>query len=224
VSVTTNILQRTFHIRSDSGTGTCFTLDLDGRRYLVSARHVVGGIADNGVVEINHDGRWLPLDVQLVGHAEGNADISVLAPQVLFGAAHPIVASTAHLTLAEDVYFLGFPFGMSFDMGDLNAHFPLPLVKKGIVSALHHEEGLILLDAHNNPGFSGGPVVRRYTAMEQIVIGVVTAYRNQRETVLNREGRPGPYTYDVNTGIVYVSDARHIQNLISRNPIGINVD
>lgn len=158
------------------------------------------------------------------GHGDGGADVSVLAPQVLFGAPHPLSITTAHLMLAEDIYFLGFPFGMSFDVGDLNAGFPMPLVKKGIVSGLHFEDGLILLDGHNNPGFSGGPVVRRGTSTEQTVVGLVSAYRYDRNRVLDTDDKPGPYTYDVNTGIVYVQDVRQVLRLISDNPIGIEVD
>lgn len=132
MSVTTNILQRTFHIRRHEASGTCFTLDVDGRQYLATARHVVAGIQGDGVIEIAHgNGKWLPLGVKLVGHGDGDADVSVLAPRVLFGAPHPLSITTAHLMLAEDLYFLGFPFGMSFDVGELNAGFPMPLVKKG---------------------------------------------------------------------------------------------
>ncbi len=224
MSVTTNILQRTFHIRCRCAFGTCFTLDVDDKRYLATAKHVVNDIQEDDLIEVAHgDGEWLPVGVKLVGHGEGEADVSVLAPQVLFGAAYPLSITTAHLMLAEDIYFLGFPFGMSFDVGDLNAGFPMPLVKKGIVSALPLEDGLILLDGHNNPGFSGGPVVRRGTSTEQTVVGLVSAYRYDRNKVLDTAGEEGPYTYDVNTGIVYVQDARHFLRLVSNNPIGIEV-
>lgn len=74
MSVTTNILQRTFHIRCREASGTCFTLDVDGRRYLATARHVVAGIQGDGVIEIAHgNGKWLPLGVKLVGHGDGGA-------------------------------------------------------------------------------------------------------------------------------------------------------
>ncbi len=36
-----NILNRTFHMSYGGSTGTCFTVDVDGRQYLVTARHVV---------------------------------------------------------------------------------------------------------------------------------------------------------------------------------------
>ena len=60
----------------------------------------------------------------------------------------------------QDVYFLGFPYGLHGDMSALSNDLPFPFVKKGIIS-LFHNDGVnrIYLDGHNNPGFSGGPVV-----------------------------------------------------------------
>lgn len=225
MSVTTNILQRTFHLRCGSTSGTCFTLDFAGRRYLVTAKHIAHSIGGQGEVAIFHDARWKSVPVHLVGHGNGKVDVSVVAPQVLFGATHPLSTTTLGLQLAEDVYFLGYPFGMGFDMGKQNARFPLPLVKKGVVSALDMGNGLILLDGHNNPGFSGGPVVRGGVreGNKQVVIGVVSGYRSSRQTVLDNVGKKGPYTYDMNTGIVSVYDIRHVESLIDGNPIGIKV-
>ena len=43
------------------------------------------------------------------------------------------------------------------------AFIPLAFMKKGIFSATTNENGAVVffLDGHNNPGFSGGPVVYR---------------------------------------------------------------
>ena len=223
MSVTANILQRTFHLRCGGRSGACFTVDVDNRRYLVTANHIAHSICGQGVVAVLHNARWKSVPVHLVGHGNGKVDVSVLAPQVLFGATHPLSINSIGLTLAEDVYFLGYPFNMGFYMGAQNAKFPLPLVKKGVVSALDMGNGLILLDGHNNPGFSGGPVVRSgiREGNKQVVIGVVSGYRRNRQSVLDNVGKKGPYTYDMNTGIVSVYDTRHVEKLIFDNPIGI---
>ncbi len=222
MNVTSNILQRTFSIRCDTSCGTCFTVDIGNKRYLVTARHIAVGINDKANVEIFHGGQWKLLSAQLVGHGSDNIDISVLAPDQLFGAAHPLEVSTANMILSEDVYFLGFPFGWSSDSADLNAQFPLPLVKKGIISAFSGKDPFILLDGHNNPGFSGGPVVRGNKPDQ--VIGVISAYRTERRQVLNESGDEAPYTYYTNTGIIIAYDTRQIEQLIEKNPIGINVE
>ena len=72
MSVTANILQRTFRIRYRGGTGTCFTIDVGGKRYLITAKHVVDVIQDNETVDISHNRDWLPVRVRLVGHGVGD--------------------------------------------------------------------------------------------------------------------------------------------------------
>lgn len=222
MSVTTNILQRTFHIKYKGKTGTCFTIDHQGRRYLITARHVAETIRGNAVVEISQNRKWKTLPVRLVGHGAGDIDVTVLAPQVLFGASHPLRLTTKGLTLAEDVYFLGFPFGLRMEVKtELNAGFPLPLVKKAVVSALGLKDAPMLLDGHNNVGFSGGPVVRHSANKEQTVIGVVSGYRHNIQNVHDKYGNETPFTYKTNTGIIIVDDIRHALMLIARNSIGI---
>lgn len=223
-NVTRKILQRTFLIKYEGKTGTCFTIDVRGKRYLITAKHVVSSIRDDAEVCISHNGGCLPLRVRLVGHGAGDIDVTALAPQELFGASHPLKATTEGLTLSEDIYFLGFPYGLRMEVSkELNEGFPLPLVKKAVVSALGLGDSPILLDGHNNPGFSGGPVVRRGTKDEQTVIGVVSSYQNHRRKVCDENGNETLYTYDTNTGIINVHDIRHALEIIETNPIGIPV-
>ena len=80
--MTTNILQRTFRIQYGGFTGTCFTVDVDGRQYLITARHIVSSIAGPNMVQIQHENTWKSLAVELVGHGQGDIDVTVLAPPV----------------------------------------------------------------------------------------------------------------------------------------------
>lgn len=202
LSVTSNILQRTFHIRYEGSMGTCFTIDVESRRYLVTARHVVESLENYAVVEISHNRAWVPLRVQLVGHGPEDIDLTVLAPQQVFGSSSPLTLTMEGLVLADDVYFLGFPYGLGMEVAtEMNAGFPLPLVKKAVVSAIMVDGGPLLLDGHNNAGFSGGPVVRRSDGNEQSVIAVVSGYRYDRGRVRDENGNETAYTYDTNTGI-----------------------
>ena len=224
VSVTANILQRTFLIRYNKITGTCFTIDVQGKRYLLTAKHLVDSIRDDVIVEISRNGTCMPLRVRLVGHCAGDIDVTVLAPQELFGGSHSLRVTTAGLILAEDIYFLGFPYCLGMEVKtELNAGFPLPLVKKAVVSALGVEDGPMLLDGHNNPGFSGGPVARRGTKEQQTVIGIVSGYRYDRRKVRDENGNETQHTYDTNTGIIFAHDIRHALATIATNPIGIAV-
>ena len=106
----------------------------------------------------------------------------------------------------------------------LNGGFPLPLVKKAPVSAIQFRGKPLLLDGHNNVGFSGGPVARRGTKEEQTVVGIVSGYHAERENVQDENGDEAPYTYEANTGIIIAHDIRHALDLIRANPIGIAVN
>ena len=153
--VTSNILQRTFKIKSTQ-VGTCFTIDVDNRQYIVTARHIVEGLVGQSIVKIRHEEEWKELQVTLVGHGKGEVDLSVLAAEHWNSVTHPLPPTSGGMVLAQDVYFLGFPYELESNVGAPNSNFPLPLVKKGIVSMFEFDAAYILLDGHNNPGFSGG--------------------------------------------------------------------
>ena len=221
MSITSAILQRTFRLRCGNDCGTCFTFDVDDKRYVVTARHLAGTIAGQGVIEIWHDGSWKQLEMELAGHGQGDVDVTVLAPKQLFGGGYPITEHEGY-TLGQKVYFLGFPFGLGSEAGHLNQDFPIPWVKSGIVSAFDSPDRVIYLDGQNNPGFSGGPVVIDEPNGVR-VLGIVSGYRPDRRAVLDRVGNVGPYTYDLNSGIVVVHDAGHIAQIASSNPAGVQV-
>ena len=221
MGITSATLQRTFRIRVGPSVGTCFTVDLDGRRYVATARHVAGDIESRRAVEIWHDGTWKSLPVDLVGHGANGVDITVLAPKQLFGGAYPVRIHDGFL-LGEEVSFLGFPFGEGSEVGAMNLDYPVPWVKRGIVSAFDQESSAVYVDGHNNPGFSGGPVVHERESNPRIV-GVISGYRRDRRKVLDDSGHEGPYTYDQNTGIVLAYNAGRITEIVAANPVGFPV-
>ncbi len=50
--ITNNILQRTFHLRHGTATGTGFTFSREGAVYLVTAKHMVSSTELTGFLEI----------------------------------------------------------------------------------------------------------------------------------------------------------------------------
>lgn len=224
--VNRNILQRTFQIRSGKSLGTCFTIEIDGRQYIVTAKHVVASITDR--TEILQDGTYKEIPINVIGHGNGDIDISVLTTSFQISHAHPLSASSEGIILAQDVYFLGFPYGLANSLENiqtLNRGFPVPLVKKGIVSAFYDENDTtkFLLDAHNNPGFSGGPVVfshpeDSYTGKLKVA-AVISGYHSKSEPVY-QNNMPTPLTYEYNTGIVIATGISHAVDLIMNNPVG----
>lgn len=220
--ITANVIQRVFQMRWGKNGGSCFTIDVDGKQYICTAKHVLDGFG-SGKVELFHDGKWKYLDVECVGYGSNDTDICVLSSKIQLSALS--LDSTADgITLGQDVFFLGFPYGIVTVMGDLNRQFPVPFVKKAILSAmLQGDQSVLLLDGHNNPGFSGGPVVfsevgkpkNRYR-----VASIVSGYRFEPEPIVDKGGSKTPLTYHANTGIVVSYNIRHALDAIHANPIG----
>lgn len=225
MSITTNILQRTFQFSFGENQGTCFTIDYDNRQYIVTARHLVEPITDSATIRIKHEKIWKDCPVNLVGHGEGEIDISVLAAGIQISPQYPLPPTSAGLTLGQDTYFLGFPYGWSSEVGELNDNFPMPLVKKATMSAIDFNPNLFFLDGHNNPGFSGGPVVFSEVGKpgaQLSVAGVISGYRFRNEPVY-LEGKRTPLEFKYNTGIILAYGIKHAIDLISENPIGFNL-
>jgi hypothetical protein len=173
-------------------------------------------------VELYHANQWKRLDVDLVGHCTGEIDISVLKADIQLSPTYALPPSECGIVYGQDVYFLGFPYGMQGD-GQLNREFPLPFVKKGILSCMMISlsgPNLLYLDAINNPGFSGGPVVfTEGNNLSYKVAGVVSGYRSASEPIYDGD-RAIPLVYRANTGIVVAYGIKHAMEIIQKNPIG----
>jgi S1-C subfamily serine protease len=222
--VTSNILQRTFRIKFGEGAGTCFTIDVENRQYVVTARHVVEGMKQTDKVEILHDNKWVGLPVKLVGFGENDSDIALIALSEQLSPTLPLTAATNDMYLSQDVYFLGFPYGLQIDVtSEINSLFPLPLVKKAIISSFEFRGNVLssmLLDGHNNPGFSGGPVFYSPPGTkESKVAGVISGYRYEWESVFI-EQKKTELTYQSNTGIIVAWSINYALDIIRKNPIG----
>ncbi len=169
--VSANVLRRTLEIRVGGPTGitgTAFTLDVDSREYLVTAKHVVEKLNHRDTIEISvRIDQWERIDVA-VYPCEGDADIAVLIPPRQLTVNFPLEPSSgAGVFAGQDVYFVGFPFGASsfaesVYVNQLNGEYPMPIVKKAAYSGTFESKGktpVILLDGYNNHGFSGAPMV-----------------------------------------------------------------
>ena len=127
--ITTNILSRIFHIAWGGSTGTAFAIDYASKQYLVTARHVVKGIDSGDAIRVFHEEQWKNLAVDVVGIGDGDADAAVLSCPIRISPSLDLAASQANRTYGQQVFFLGYPYGM--DSGDekINRGLPLPFVK-----------------------------------------------------------------------------------------------
>lgn len=169
--VSVDVLRRTLEIRVGGAagiTGTAFTLDVGGREYLVTAKHMVEKLKHNDSLEISvRTGQWERIDVSVYA-CEGDVDIAVLIPPRQLTVSFPLEPSNgAQAFEGQDMYFVGFPFGASSFADSvyakhLNGDYPMPITKKGVYAGTLETKGrapVILLDGYNNHGFSGAPIV-----------------------------------------------------------------
>lgn len=225
--ITSNVIHRVFRIRHGTSEATAFTLDVDGRQYLVTARHAVETLRDPGVLDIFANGVWNANSVHVVGHAAGERDISVLTfDEQLTPGRLTMEATSKGVIYGQDVYFLGFPYGLLGKFLLTEYGHPLPLVKKATVSLFQSDE-VFLLDGHNNPGFSGGPVVFTEPGLNEFkVFAVISGYKSVEQSVLAGgqqvyAGPGDPLVVSYNTGIIVAWAIDFAVELARTNPIGV---
>lgn len=207
--------------------GTCFTIDVDGKQYLCTARHCVKGF-NSDAINIFHEGAWKKLGVKLVGYGSKDTDICVMSPEVQLSPSWPVIPTADGLLIGQDVFFLGFPYGIRTEQGDFNRSFPMPLVKRATFSAMakEKERSILFLDGHNNPGFSGGPVVfrdARQPDTDYRIASVISGYRFELEKIMDDKGNKTKYRYHANTGIILSHNINHALDVIRDNPIGFEI-
>jgi Trypsin-like peptidase domain len=252
--IPSNVLLRTFRISEDNpdttpnySYGTAFTIDVDQRQYLVTAKHLVAAMKDEGIVRIQKGINWVPLSVK-VFRCEGEIDIAVLVPEQQLSVSFELPANADGVQLGQDIYFAGFPYGYS---SVTDAKSSLPFIKKGIWSRMVRtsDASIYYLEGHDNPGFSGGPVVFRdfrkstYTFN---VLGVISGYESEYSPVMrlvpikdseikpediarNRITKKDSQSYrlddtgdvvEQDTGIVKAYNIVHAVDLIKKHPSG----
>lgn len=223
--LTFNVYDRVFFVRG-ARYGTAFTLDVDGRQYLISARHVVGDWNGTATLKLFLSKKWVDFRAALVGEARGEIDISVLAPSQRLSEDIELEPSLA-LLLGQDVFFCGFPLLMHANGGELMYGRPLPFVKKGTLSAGWDPDDTVkrlYVDAINNQGFSGGPLVfYEHETGKLKVAAVVSGFKTGFEPVVDEKGEETSMKVQYNTGFLLAYGINHALDLIRMNPIGLPV-
>jgi S1-C subfamily serine protease len=222
--ITSNVLRRVFHIAYQGSTATGFTLDIDEKQYLVTASHVLGNNPNDVIsLSIMHNEQWHPVQARLVGNAPYDSDIAVLSlPQILTNCGNPLPIAE-ECSLSQEAYFLGYPLGTGMQLGAVHNFYPMPFVKRAIVSAFNTGGRPLMyyLDGINNPGFSGGPVVVRDPKTREFqVLAVISGYRMVHRPIhYNGETVTG-LVFGENSGIINSVGVLHARDLARANPIG----
>lgn len=224
--ITTNVYNRVFFIRGGQY-GTAFTLDIKNKQYLITARHLLADPENTESVLFLHEGVWKTLRVNVIGVARGEVDIAVLAPAIRLSPAFPLEATQKDMVLGQDMYFVGYPYKMWADMGEILGGRPAPFIKKGTLSSAFSTADSarrLFVDAINNEGFSGGPLLfKPQGQIEFRVAGVVAGFKTEYETVLDEHGEKTNMTVAYNTGFLLAYDIKYAVDMIAANPAGLPI-
>ena len=209
--LTVDILNRVLDLRNGNEQGTCFTVEVDGRQYIVTARHLVPGTNQVAEVAFLHNNNWEKLPVTILRSSD--ADVAVLVPPRVLTPTFPVEYGKSGVALGQELFFLGFPYGMSTEVpAELNHGCPMPFIKRGTFSGFYRGQGIhnmIFVDGMNNSGFSGGPLVAiNRVNNKMIVIGIVVGYRNNPDTVVTNNVDTGLRSL-ANSGIIICYDIEY---------------
>jgi hypothetical protein len=196
---TANIIQRIVFVAYGTMTGTGFTIEVDDHQYIVTAAHIVKGLGSRGRIELHRDGKWGQIDVDRLRSVSGR-DVAVLyARGAVVTQTLPVAFSDTadHYYYGQHVFMMGFPFGEPVGDVVLADGHPLPLVKAGALAGFYKlpsGHNRLLIDAHANKGFSGGPIFcypLSGSPDTTRVIGVVTEVRVEWGKVRKMPGEVG---------------------------------
>ena len=206
-----------------------FFLDVNEKKYLITAHHVVQNINSQDIIKIFHDSDYKPVTIRVVGLGDCEKigkDVAVLALEQRVAPDYPLPTSRGTLTAGQHVKFLGFPHGLGTET-IINNGYPIPIIKgailAGSIPSEERELGLWLLDGNGIPGFSGGPAI--YTGLNEpmdsfSVFGIISAH-NTVKKIVELDGKfvkKGFYT-----GLIECTPIQRALEFIEKNPIGFDL-
>ena len=223
--LTANIINRVLKVRMGDATGTAFTIEHHNMQYLVTAGHLAEHLRPPYAIDICLQNEWMSVPVELTG-ISGEADIAVFSAGVLLTPTFDLEPTSKGLAYGQDVHFIGFPHDIMGYIGDKNRGLPLPLVKRACMSAFARGDTgnqVFLLDGHNNPGFSGAPVVFHPLDSSDPrtlkVCGVISAYI-RKPLPMPVANTDAELVLWQNTGVIVCHSIRHAVEQIEKNPNG----
>ncbi|MDP3468369.1 MAG: serine protease [Daejeonella sp.] len=212
--LTQNFLARTFMLKYGSGTASGFLIRYKNLDYLVTAKHIFGNDDKRGLL-VNIGKGWHKIEGKIYYHTNKQIDIAVVKVSNITVDKEGIELEDYSVALGEWAYFLGFPYGLSTDdNSNINAGIPMPFIKRAALSSMSTTGSAItlVLDGHNNPGFSGGPVIiKNLKTNKPTIAGVISGYIPQTNKLVTPAGT---WDYSENSGIIIAYGTKHVIEII----------
>jgi S1-C subfamily serine protease len=211
--ISDTLLGKTRLIKFNDAVATGFLLSIDYVDYLITVRHLFKDSTINSGSEVNIEALknniWIKYRLPIFYHSNKNVDIAVLKIGTKaidnFG-----IGANTNFKLSRDCYFIGYPLGLVMTKST-NSGFPFPFIKKGIVSAKvddYNGVKTIFLDAHNNQGFSGSPLIT-FIDNKPSIIGIVCGY-------LKEDINTNNLILGLNSGILYGHEFSYVLEILNQ--------
>lgn len=226
--MTANVLNRVVQIRSPTSLCSAFTIEVEDKQYLVTARHCLRDPDDASGLEVQQGAVWKHIDGLAYFPSNTDVDIAAIALTERLTVAFEFQPTSDGIALGQQVYFLGFPSGLLTKWTSLGASeiSEVAFIKAGILSAMdsRNPQAVVLyVDGHNNLGFSGGPIVFQSGPNSPFrVAAVVKGFRGESTPVVKRKSleEKNPTAYEdlytwANAGIVVGYSIDHIVKAIN---------
>ena len=221
IPVISDVLTNVFPIQTDTLNGSSFVIQKNNHQFLVTARHLFKKSLTNGqpvtISVIKQNKLDLLADIFL--HKDTTVDVVVLKLNTPLNGISPLDIG-GQIMVGQDLYFLGFPsFGGNYFLSfDSSVGF-MPLVKKATFAGMVNQKGYtrMFLDGHNNPGFSGGPIVAYdYYAKKNIICGVISGYFFEEKNLMNSVTTYKEFIKE-NSGIIDAIHIKVVNDIIDQN-------
>ena len=236
---TMQAMSKTFNLYGDKLTGTCFMVTKNENQYFVTAAHLFESSHRSGdevAIQMVVQNVLQSYQAKIYFHSDRKVDLAVLklSEQITQDPAIPdelmkykdtiqkifqgngISTDTLWAPIGMEVYFLGFPLG---NLGTEALGMKVPLLKQAIISGWVNHNGidLLLLDGHNNMGFSGGPVIAYDQASKQMrMIAVISGYLPEPVNVRQKNDM---VSVEENSGIIVCYDGRYVADIFKQNKL-----
>jgi hypothetical protein len=138
-AITSNVLRRTFYIKSGDKAGAAFAVEVSDKQLLVTAKHIFEGNPSDHVF-IHYKKQWSRLGCKVI-FARHGIDIAVIDLGREIAPRLPIKweEGKKRAYLGQDVFLAGFPLNFYTEAGQLNNDFPIPMVAKGCIAAFQND-------------------------------------------------------------------------------------
>ncbi len=114
-------------------TATAFTVEVDGRQYILTAKHVVADLPEEASIEYARADNWVRLPVNIF-KCDDPTDIAMLVAPYQLTTAFDFPLDVTKIYYGQEVFFLGFPYGITLDGANVNGTLPLPFIKRATYS------------------------------------------------------------------------------------------